>query len=45
MQRIAGLRSLSRRAVPTNVPLVPRPATKWVIRPLVCDQISSAVVR
>jgi len=28
-----------------NVPLVPRPATKWVTWPSVCFQISLAVVR
>ena len=33
MQRIAGFSSLSRRVVPTNVPLVPSPATKCVMRP------------
>ena len=44
MQRMAGLNSFRRRAVPTNVPLVPSPATKWVIRPPVCSQISGAVV-
>ena len=41
---IAGLNFRSRRAVPTNVPLVPRPATKCVSRPLVCSMISGAVV-
>ena len=43
MKRIAGFSSLSRRVTPTNVPLVPRPATKWVMRPAVCSQISLAV--
>ena len=33
----SGLSSFRRRAVPTNVPLVPRPATKCVIRPSVCS--------
>jgi len=42
---IAGLSSRSRRAVPTRVPDVPIPATKWVTRPSVWVQISSAVVR
>jgi hypothetical protein len=39
-----GLNLRSRRPVPTNVPLVPRPATKCVSRPLVCSMISGAVV-
>ena len=30
MQRMAGLSSRRRRVVPMKVPLVPRPATKWV---------------
>src|SRR5438132_681201 len=37
-------RRRGRRPVPTKVPLVPRPATKWVSRPLVCSMISGAVV-
>jgi len=45
LQRIAGFSSLSRRVVPTNVPLVPSAATKCVTRPEVCCQISLAVVR
>ena len=36
--------SRSRRPTPMNVPLVPRPATKWVRRPSVCSRISGAVV-
>ena len=44
MQRICGFNSFSRRVVPTKVPLVPRPATKCVICPRVCSQISGAVV-
>ena len=39
-----GLNFRSRRPVPTNVPLVPSPATKCVRRPLVCSMISGAVV-
>ena len=39
-----GVNSRSRRPTPMNVPLVPRPATKWVIRPSVCSRISTAVV-
>ena len=34
----------SRRPVPINVPLVPRPATKCVTRPLVWRMISGPVV-
>ncbi len=36
---------LRRRVVPMKVPVVPRPATKWVIWPSVWSQISLAVVR
>jgi hypothetical protein len=36
--------SLRKRPVPEMVPPVPTPATKWVIRPSVCDQISGPVV-
>ncbi len=43
MTSISGLYSLRRVAVPTKVPLVPRPATKCVISPSVCSQISGAV--
>jgi len=41
---ISGLSSLSRVEVPTNVPLVPRPATKCVTSPSVSSQISGAVL-
>ena len=34
--------SRSRRPTPTNVPLVPSPATKCVMRPSVCSRISGA---
>ena len=44
MQLMAGFSSLSRRVTPMKVPLVPRPVTKWVMRPSVCRQISMAVV-
>ena len=44
-QATAGFSSRSRRVTPVNVPLVPSPATKWLIVPSVCRQISSAVVR
>ena len=44
MHWIAGLNFFSRRVVPMNVPLVPRPATKCVTWPSVCRQISGAVV-
>ena len=37
-----GSTSRSRRPTPTNVPLVPRPATKCVSRPPVCSMISGA---
>src|ERR1700691_5148940 len=40
MQRIAGFSSFRRRVLPTNVPVVPRPATKWVMVRFVCFQIS-----
>ena len=44
MHWIEGFSSFSRRVTPTNVPLVPNPVTKRVIRPPVCRQISLAVV-
>ena len=43
MAQSPGTSSLSRLAVPTNVPVVPRPATKWVTRPPVCSRISRPV--
>src|SRR5215212_1060219 len=43
MTFMSGLYSLRRLAVPTKVPLVPNPATKCVISPPVCSQISGAV--
>ena len=45
MHWMVGLSSCRRRVVPMKVPLVPRPATKWVTWPSVCFQISLAVVR
>src|SRR3954471_3904462 len=42
--RTAGLLSFRNRAVPVIDPHVPAPATKWVIRPAVCSQISGPVV-
>ena len=44
MTRISELYSFRRVAVPTKVPLVPNPATKCVISPPVCSQISGAVL-
>ena len=41
---MAGLNVRRRLAVPMNVPLVPRPATKCVSAPPVCSMISGAVV-
>ena len=44
MAWMAGLCSLSRRVVPMKVPLVPRPATKWVTCPAVCARFRAGRV-
>ena len=44
VSRIDGLDLAQRRPAPMNVPLVPSPATKCVMRPRVCSRISGAVV-
>ena len=43
MHWMAGLSSRNLLVAPMKVPEVPRPATKWVMRPAVCSQISLAV--
>ena len=42
ISRMSRLNSRSRRPTPMNVPLVPSPATKCVMRPSVCSMISGA---